>query len=171
MSDDDLVDEAGNNLADEIRSGFERAYRALVLLGNVRFEKMEQPYSSLEGKLVNCMRGEIHNLFKTQIYRHELYRNCINGNYIVRISAGHNGNSAGEIKHMLEERLEKAVFGEGRYYGTRAVPIDVRTDDKSACIQLELVMPPKVRYANLARYVRNREYISFPEDLDIFRPN
>jgi len=144
----------GGGDADSGRSeALEKAYSDMVLDGLVRFEKREYPYSHLEDELSSCMAWEIFSLFRTIVNDNSLYRNSINGNYMVKLSTSLDGKSVGEMKQVLEERLGKVRYGDEYRFGVQAVPVCVKRVADKAEIQLELVMPDHVRYANIVSYM------------------
>jgi hypothetical protein len=137
-------------LANEV---IERVYNSLVIAGRVRFDDRGDCPSKLEDGLKNELAREIQGLFDALTSSKGLYRNSINGNYIVKLSTERKGRNPWAMNMELRQRLSNLRFGEGAYYGITAVPLDVRAVDESAEIQLELVMPPLVRYTNIRDYL------------------
>ncbi len=139
---------------DIISYEIEKIYNELVLSGQVRLIKRDYPLSHLEDELTTSMAWEIHGLFGTLTRTDGLYRNSINGNYLLNLSTELKGKTPREIKGRLEDRLAKVRFGEGDYQGIQAVPVSVRQESGNANIQMEFVMPSMIRYVNMTRYLQ-----------------
>lgn len=139
--------------AARISAYIEKVYNQLVISGRLRFSKRECPRSHLEDELTTYMAWEMYGMFGSTASTNEMYRNMINGNYILKLSTQRKGRSAGEMKAMLSGRLSKVRFGDGDYYGIQALPLDVKVDKDTANIELELVMPDLMRYTSIANYL------------------
>lgn len=132
----------------------EKTYGYLVMAGKLRFEKRDCPRSHLEDELTSYMAWEIYGLLGYLSSITDLYRNSINGNYLMKVTIPAKGMNPTRIKSTLEERLSKVVFGDGYYYGIKAVPVSVKPADDLIGIDIECVMPPIVRYNNILNFLR-----------------